>query len=210
MDYAKWLKERTILPDRPVDQVQEKIDKLWLEGSLTEEERDELRALADQICDHTGELPPDEERLTNLEKRAAEHEHYFVLLGMMPDEEWPLVTGNRFESADQAKHTGDKVAMKLPEEQTVRHYVCKLNPKYEEKGTLFTPAGNAASWKEFPVDADESTISDWLVTWRAKFPDFHSWVNYPETAEQEPTNQEPANQGSTTQTPTDQNMTTEG
>ncbi len=154
---------------------------VYLDGHITAEQREELVAAAEETCMPDADLPGDGERIKALELRCAGIEGAMRRHGWIEDEAWPLVAGARFASADQFRHTGDRVSMLLDGEETVRHYVCKLNDRYEEKGTSYTPLGNPGSWKEFALDATDADISAFLEEWRAKFPGFAGWAN-PEPA----------------------------
>lgn len=154
---------------------------VYLDGHITAEQREELVAAAEETCMPDADLPGDGERIKALELRCAGIEDAMRRHGWIEDEAWPLVAGTRFASADQFRHTGDRVSMLLDGEETVRHYVCKLNDRYEEKGTSYTPLGNPGSWKEFALDATDADISAFLEGWRAKFPGFTGWAN-PEPA----------------------------
>lgn len=173
INYVNYLRNYVIKEDVPYEAAKEKIEVMYLDDNITLEEHDELLELADEVCSPYADLPENEVRISALEMdvRAIKER-----LGMISSDDWPLVEGARFSSAADFRHTGDRVSMLLDGELTVRHYVCKLNDKWEEQGTAYTPLGNAASWNEFSLDATEAEIEQYLATWKAKFPDFDGWV----------------------------------
>lgn len=179
MDYYAYITSNVIASANRLRDVVERIDMVYLDGHITETQREELVAAAEETCMPDADLPGDGERIKALELRCAGIEGAMRRHGWIEDEAWPLVTGTRFSSADQFRHTGDRVSMLLDGEETVRHYVCKLNDRYEEKGTSYTPLGNPGSWKEFALDAADAEISAFLEEWRAKFPGFTGWANKP-------------------------------
>lgn len=173
MNYVTYLKSYVIKEGVPYETAKEKIEVMYLDGNITREEHDELLELADQICSPYADLPENEIRITAVEQ---DLQTIKERLGMVSSELWPLVEGKKFTSSAEFRHTGDRVSMLLEGETQVRHYVCKLNDKWEEQGTAYTPLGNANSWKEFSLDATEEEIEEYITTWKSKFPEFEGWV----------------------------------
>lgn len=167
--------EATITEATRYSDVVSKLNAYLCYDQITPEVYEEVAAYAQKRCAPESELPGDAARLAALETRCAGYDALFKRLGAMDDEEWPLVAGERFESADAFRHTGDRVSMKLEGEDTVRHYVCKLNPDWEQKGTAYTPLGNAASWWECTGKAEDE-IAAYIADWKARSPDFTGWA----------------------------------
>ncbi len=174
MDYVSYLRNYVIIEETPYEKAKEKIEVMYLDDCITLEEHDELLELAEQVCSPFADLPENEVRITNIEQDILVIKER---LGMISSEIWPLVEGTRFTSSADFRHTGDRVSMLLEGENTVRHYVCKLNDRWEEQGTAYTPLGNANSWYEFSLDATEEEIEAYLTSWKARFPEFDGWVN---------------------------------
>lgn len=151
-----------------------KIKAYHIGGDLTDEDRDELFAAA-AAANIAQELPDAQARMQAVEERLAALEADLIAHGWRTSEAWPLVTGTKFGSADSIRHTGDRVSMLPDGEETVRHYICKLNPTWEGRGTVYTPAGNAGSWWE-ATGKTEDEITAYLTAWVAKFPDFDGWT----------------------------------
>ena len=144
--------------------------------------KDDYEYLSDLLAEHYKPENALPNMATRMEAVEAQLLEVRKAVGLVKDEKWPLVTGEKFTSSADAKHTGDRVAMKKNGEATVRHYFCRLNDKYEKKGTLYTPLGNAASWQEVSLSATDEEIEAMVKAVRDKFPDFHGWVNYPGTS----------------------------
>lgn len=175
MDYKSYMEQYVLVDGFDYSAAEERIMVTYLDGKITLSERDQLLSLADKRANPDSVLPGVEERLAALENRIAGYEQMLILHGWTSAEDCPLVTGKRFLSADQKRHTGDRVSMLLDGEETVRTYICKLNPTWEEKGTAYTPLGNAGSWYEITGKTEE-TITEYLTSWVNKFPDFNRWV----------------------------------
>jgi len=173
INYVNYLKTYVIRPETPFETAKEKVEVMYLDDNITLREHDELLSLAEEICSPYADLPENEVRITNIEQ---DLQAIKERLGMINSDIWPLVEGTRFASSADFKHTGDRVSMLLEGEDQVRHYVCKLNDKWEEQGTAYTPLGNANSWKEFDLDASEEEIESFLAAWKSKFPEFDGWV----------------------------------
>lgn len=153
----------------------EMIDVLLVRGRITAAQHSELMDYADTECKPDADLLPEIDRIKTLEARCAALEALCIEHGWLTSEDWPLVGGDKFASSDEIRHTGDRVAMLLVGEETVRHYICKLNPSWEPKGTAYTPQGNAASWWDCTGKTD-AEITAYLTAWVAKYPDFTSWT----------------------------------
>lgn len=166
--------EATVTEATKYSDVPSKLNTYLYYDQITPETCKEVAEYAQGRCAPESELPDDATRVANLEVRCAEYDRLFKQLGVVDDPEWPLVAGDKFESADAFRRTGDKVAMKLDGENAVRRYVCKLNPAWEEKGTNYTPLGNAASWWEC-TGKTEDEIAAYVAEWKSKFPGFTAW-----------------------------------
>lgn len=110
-----------------------KIDTLWVQGSLTEEQRTELTALARQNADPVASYAPLQEqidaladRLDALTSRVAALEQSGGDEPEEPAEEWPEYV--QPTGAHDAYHNGDKVTW------NDRHYTC------------IAPEGTACVW----------------------------------------------------------------
>ncbi len=175
MDYAAYIEQYVLTEGFDYTAAVERIEVTYLDGNITLEERDRLFALADERASPYSDLPDVSERIQAVEERCAALEGILITHGWMSSDACPLVTGECFQSADQKRHTGDRVSM-LPEgEETVRSYICKLNPAWEPKGTVYTPLGNAGSWYEITGKTEEE-ITAYMTAWVNKFPNFDGWA----------------------------------
>lgn len=175
MDYAAYIEQYVLTDGFDYTAEVERIEVTYLDGNITLEERDRLLALADERASPDSDLPDVSERIQAVEERCAALENILITHGWMSSDACPLVTGERFQSADQKRHTGDRVSMLLEGEETVRSYICKLNPAWEPKGTAYTPLGNAGSWYEI-TGKTEDEITTYMTAWVNKFPDFRDWM----------------------------------
>lgn len=182
MDDIDYMAEAraSITADRPQEDAQAMVDVLLARGRITAAQHAELMDQIAAVCTPVTDLPADEDRISALESRCAALEELCVTHGWLTSETWPLVEGLKFTSADEIRHTGDRVAMLLIGEETVRHYVCTLNPTWEPKGTAYTPLGNAPSWWN-ATGKSEDKIRARLLQQVQRYPDFTGWVR-PEVA----------------------------
>ena len=99
-----------------------KIDTMWIQGEITEEEKTELVKLAQENADPANSYAPLQEQIDQLFKQYGQLESRITTLegGKEPEpEEWPEYippTG-----AHDAYNTGDKVTY------NGKHYICKMN-----------------------------------------------------------------------------------
>ncbi len=175
MDYAAYIEQYVLAEGFDYAAAVERIEVTYLDGNITLGDRDRLLALADERANPDSDLPDVTERIQGVEERCAALESILIMHGWISSDTCPLVTGERFQSSDQKRHTGDRVSMLLEGEETIRRYICKLNPTWEPKGTVYTPLGNAGSWYEITGKTEEE-ITAYMAAWVNKFPDFDGWV----------------------------------
>lgn len=113
-----------------------KVDTLWLQGDLTEDQRGELVELSRQNADPANSYAPLQKQIDTLYLNVAELAERVLALegGAVEPEEWPEYvqpTGNH-----DAYNTGDKVTYKG------RHYICK------QDGCVWSPDDYPDAWEE--------------------------------------------------------------
>ena len=115
-----------------------KIDTLWVQGSLTDAERDELIALARTEADPSHSFAPLQAQIDALAARVAALEGKVVPTDPeTPVEEWPAYV--QPTGAHDAYHTGDKVTF------NGKHYIC-IAP--EGVAVVWSPDTYPAYWEE--------------------------------------------------------------
>ena len=115
-----------------------KIDTLWVQGSLTDAEREELIALARTEADPSHSFAPLQAQIDALAARVAALEGKVVPTDPeTPVEEWPAYV--QPTGAHDAYHTGDKVTF------NGKHYIC-IAP--EGVAVVWSPDTYPAYWEE--------------------------------------------------------------
>lgn len=114
-----------------------KIDVLWVEGRITDDEREKLIEHARASADPSASWAPVQEQLDALAKKVDElASRVLKLKGGEPEtpEEWPEYV--QPTGAHDAYHAGDKITY------NGRHYVCLMD------GCVWTPDAYPAGWRE--------------------------------------------------------------
>lgn len=133
-----------------------KIDTLWAQGSLTEEQRTELTALARQNADPAASYAPLQEqidaladRLDALIARVSALEQSGSDEPEQPAEEWPEYV--QPTGAHDAYHNGDKITW------NGQHYTC-IAP--EGTACVWDPDAYPAYWQEADEEEGGDTQED--------------------------------------------------
>lgn len=117
-----------------------KINKLWIEGSLTEEERDELVNLARTNANPNNSYTENTQQIANLweyyqqlDTRLSKLENSQDVEPTEPEEEWPEY--RQPTGAHDAYKAGDKVTFQS------KKYICKMN------GCVWNPLTYPDAWE---------------------------------------------------------------
>lgn len=117
-----------------------KVDTLWVQGDLTDDERTELVALAQSKADPAASYAPLQEQIDKLaEKIKALEDRVTHIEQGEPDEppvveEWPEFV--QPTGAHDAYNTGDKITFKG------EHYTCQMD------GCVWSPEAYPHAWKK--------------------------------------------------------------
>lgn len=117
-----------------------KIDTIWLQGDMTDEQRMELISLARENAIPANSYATLQKQIDGIYTNLAEMAQRITVLegGTVTPEEWPEYI--QPASAHDAYHVGDKVTYQD------KHYICKMD------GCVWPPDVYPAGWEEVPED----------------------------------------------------------
>lgn len=131
------IKEVLIKGNYELVDVLNKINKLWIEGSLTEEERDELVNLARNNANPENSYTENTQQIANLWEYYQQLDSRLTKLengqGVEPEEEWPEFV--QPTGAHNAYKSGDKVIFNN------KKYICQIG------GCVWDPITYPQGWK---------------------------------------------------------------
>lgn len=128
--------------DYKLEDILYKINKMWIEGAITEEEKTELDSLARQNAKAENSYAPLQEQI---DKLYADMKELEARIGLLEQEEGQEVEEPETEEypqyvqptgAHDAYNTGDKITY------NGKKYICKIN------GCVWTPDAYPQGWKE--------------------------------------------------------------